>query len=138
MSGAGWGEPLKGMKNVKNYWDQGTAVSSIPTINAVSDSGPGVLAPPTQYVGNQVADLDYLNQKLMIPTKTESGIDLSLLTSVIKPASVVYEKDEVWDYQHLIIDISHLIQSQKDEPPKQVEETEAFNQFEMMPFEEFS
>jgi hypothetical protein len=135
---SGWGEPSKEMKSMKNYWDQGTSVGAIPTITTISDSAPGLLAPPTQYVGNQVADLDYLNQKLTIPTKTESGIDLSLLTSVIKPASVVYEKDEVWDYQHLIIDISHLIQSQKEEAPKNVDDSEPFNQQDMMPFEEFS
>lgn len=133
---AGWGEESKGMKNIKNYWDNTGAVSSIPSINTVSDTGPGLIAPPTAYVGNQVADLDDLNKKLMIPTKTETGIDLSLLTSVIKPASVVYEKDELWDYQHLIIEISRLIQSQKDEPPKKLEEEDQFNEFDVLPFEE--
>lgn len=133
---AGWGDESKGLKNLKSYWDNTGAMSSIPSINTVSDTGPGVTAPPSAYVGNQVADLDYLNQKLMIPTKTEDGIDISLLTSVIKPANVVYEKDEIWDYQHMIIDISRLIQSQKDEPPKTVEETEAFSQFDVLPFEE--
>jgi hypothetical protein len=83
-----------------------------------------------------VADLDYLNQKLVIPTKTEGGIDLSLLTSIVKPAEVVYERDELWDYQHLIIELSNIIRSQKDEPKKVIEDNEPFSQEDMMPFEE--
>lgn len=138
MAGSGWGEAPKQMQTIKNYWDNKETISSIPMMNNISDSqgGSGVVAPPTAYVGHQVADLDYLNQKLVIPTKTEGGIDLSLLTSIVKPSEVVYERDELWDYQHLIIELSNIIRSQKDEPKKVAEDNEPFSQENMMPFEE--
>jgi hypothetical protein len=140
MSGieSGWGDGPKSMQTIKNYWDKGEAISSIPLINAISDNAPSVVAPPSSYVGHQVADLDYLNQKLVIPTKTEGGLDLSLLTSVVKPIDIVYEKDELWDYQHLIIEIAQIIRNQKEEPAKVTEEPEPISEFELMPFEENS
>ena len=137
---SGWGEaPPKNMQNIKNFWDaKETTIASIPTLNAASDTGTNVIAPPSAYVGNQVADLDKLNQKLVLPTKTEGGIDLSLLTSVVKPAEIVYERDELWDYQHLIIEIAQIIRNQKNEPQNTPEEIEPLDQFEMMPFDESS
>lgn len=135
MSRDGWGDPKAA--NAKSYWDNSGTIQSIPTIGVISDNNTGnLIAAPSSYVGQQVSDLNQLNKKLVLPTKTESGIDLSLLTSVVKPVETVYEKDEIWDYQHLIIDISKIIRSQTEEPAKPAEETEPFNQQDMMPFEE--
>jgi hypothetical protein len=130
-----WGTAPKDEKQVKNYWDN-KEIASIPSINTISDTGTNIIVPPISYVGHQVADLDILNQKLVLPTKTEGGIDVSLLTSVVKPVDVVYEQDELWDYQHLIIEIAQIIRNSKDEPVKTVEETENFEDFDVMPFEE--
>lgn len=130
-----WGTAPKDEKAVKNYWDN-KDIASIPSINTISDTGTNIIVPPISYVGHQVADLDILNQKLVLPTKTEGGIDVSLLTSVVKPIDVVYEQDELWDYQHLIIEIAQIIRNSKDEPVKTVEEPENFEDFDVMPFEE--
>ena len=133
----GWGDP-KSMQNAKNYWDdRSVTIQSIPTIGGVSDNNTGnLVAAPSSYVGQQVSDLNLLNKKLVLPTKSDSGIDLSLLTSVVKPVETVYENDEIWDYNHLIIDISKIVRSQTEEPVKTVEENEPFNPQDMMPFEE--
>ena len=134
---SGWGEAPKDIQTISNFWDsKPTSVSSIPTMNAISDAPGGIVAPPSAYVGSQVANLGTLNQKLVIPTKTDSGIDLSLLTSVVKPAEIVYERDELWDYQHLIIEIAQIIRNQKDEPEKVPEEVTPLDQLDLMPFDE--
>jgi Intraflagellar transport protein 43 len=130
---SGWGE---GPKPMKNYWDTKDSVPSIPTINTIADANTLTTAPPTAYIGQKVADLDALNKKIVLPTKTETGIDLSLLTSVVKPVEVVYENDELWDYQHLIIEISQIIRNQKEEPSKPMEESEPFSEYEFMPFDD--
>jgi hypothetical protein len=45
----------------------------------------------------------------------EEGIDLSILTSVVKPWQQVDEHDVHWDYQTLTIEVAHAIRSEKDE-----------------------
>lgn len=133
----GWGEVPKDTQGITNYWDsKHTEISSIPSIAGASENVQGILAPPSAYVGHQVANLSALNQKLILPTKTEGGIDLSLLTSVVKPSDIVYEKDELWDYEHLIIEIAQIIRNQKDEPEKVAEELMSMDQADLMPFEE--
>ena len=133
----GWGEAPKDIQTISNFWDsKPTNIAAIPTMNAISDTPGGIVAPPSAYVGHQVANLEMLNQKLVLPTKTEGGIDLSLLSSVVKPAEIVYERDELWDYQHLIIEIAQIIRNQKDEPENIPEEVVPLDQLDLMPFDE--
>lgn len=84
----------------------------------MSDSGPDisgqVAAPPSAYVSKPIANLESLNHQLVLPTKPEPGIDLSILTSVVKPLDQIYENDELWESQHLIMEVSQLIRRDKE------------------------
>mmetsp|Transcript_2760 Transcript_2760/g.4290 ORF Transcript_2760/g.4290 Transcript_2760/m.4290 type:complete len:126 (+) Transcript_2760:622-999(+) len=113
----GWGEPPSMQqiettnRNRKNYWDEGE-VQHIPTMLAENTLEPSseVAAPPTAYAGKQLG-IDSLNQQVTLPSQPEEGIDLSILTSVVRPAELVFEHDENWSYQQLIIEVSKLITS---------------------------
>ncbi|CAG9320754.1 unnamed protein product [Blepharisma stoltei] len=112
--------PAPSQQAKRNYWAEDSKMSEIPTL--ISDSKVDltgqVAAPPSAYVAQPVANLDALNQQLALPTKPEPGIDLSILTSVVKPLDQCYEPDEIWESQHLIMEVSQLIRKDKENVEK--------------------
>mmetsp|Transcript_1107 Transcript_1107/g.2698 ORF Transcript_1107/g.2698 Transcript_1107/m.2698 type:complete len:130 (-) Transcript_1107:1204-1593(-) len=119
----GWGAPEPNAKAEErnfNPWDIGTTVTNITTIetsNAGSLAGQ-VAAPPSSYAGQHVVELSVLNERQTIPAQPEPGIDLSLLTSAVKPLELINEGDELWDYQHLIIEVSQAIRQEAESQHK--------------------
>ena len=113
---------VKDRKKGENPWDKEstTDISSIPTLGTEVESRGEVAAPPTTYIANSVRDLREL-EKLSIPQNPEPGVDLSLLTSALKPPAAVFETDELWDYQHLIIEVSQAIREDREEVDKDEE-----------------
>ena len=74
------------------------------------DSGPvefkeQVAKPPE--MDNKMTNLRELNKdfKLNVPNVTQDGIDISLLTSVIRPIADLIETDMPWDYLGLQAEI---------------------------------
>jgi len=109
-------------KRSENPWDKESSsdIASIPTLSTQIESGGQVAAPPSAYIANTVRNLTDLD-KLSIPQNPEPGIDLGLLTSVLKPPQAVFENDELWDYQHLIIEVSQAIREDNEEVDKDEE-----------------
>lgn len=109
-------------KRPENPWDKESTsdIASIPTLSAPTESRGEVAAPPSAYIANTVRSLMDL-EKLSIPQHPESGIDLGLLTAVLKQPQTVFENDELWDYQHLIIEVSQAIREETEEVDKDEE-----------------
>ena len=109
----------------KSVWDQDTQpLMEIPTMEVGEAHEPASnIAPPPQAVAATITDISTLNKELQknsIANNPEDGIDLSLLTSVVKPWSQVNEMDEFWDYAKLSIEVAHAIS--KDEEELEVDE----------------
>jgi len=82
---------------------------------ADEDLGMKMADAPSQEVG--VTSLEDLNKELKtaVPfTKTESGIDLKLLTKALTPESMIRELDEPMNFNFLFTSIKSELQTEKD------------------------
>jgi len=85
-----------------SYWEAKTTEIHIPEMG--DDGGMGeeisvvVAEPPS--VDHKMTNLRELNKDfaLNVPSITQDGIDISLLTSVIRPIADLIETDMQWDY----------------------------------------
>ena len=103
-----------------SVWDvDNQPLMEIPTMEVGDPQEPSSnIAPPPQAVAATITDISTLNKELQknsIANNPEDGIDLSLLTSVVKPWSQVNEMDEFWDYAKLSIEVAHAIQQDEEE-----------------------
>ena len=116
---AGWGSTVGGGSVPSNmgmaqktaaasYWDAKTTEIYIPEMG--DDGNPEeistiVAEPPS--VDHKMTNLRDLNKDfaLNVPSITQDGIDISLLTSVIRPISELIETDMQWDYLGLQAEI---------------------------------
>lgn len=98
-----------------NYWDD-SEIIQVPSMSAniVSDSSTAIAAPPTSYIGRDIADIESLNSQLTLPTQPEPGVNLSLLTSVVRPPDQVFEQNEIWDKDHLLMELSRVIRDEAE------------------------
>lgn len=84
-----------------SYWDAKTTEIFIPEMGedgAPEDVSTVVAEPPS--VDHKMTNLRELNKDfaLNVPSTTQDGIDISLLTSVIRPIADLIETDMQWDY----------------------------------------
>ena len=91
------------------YWDNKTTELVIPEMEA--DMGGGddfqaMVAEPPKLEQN-MANLRELEKDLAlnVPSITQDGVDISLLTSVIRPIADLIETDMSWDYLNLQAEI---------------------------------
>ena len=119
----GWGAKNDGLANqggsvgvavksaAANYWDNKTEELDIPemddggAVQMTGDSGVSASAPPV--MENKMIDLAELNKEFSfnVPSTTQEGIDISLLTCQIRPIIDLIETDMFWDYQSLQAEI---------------------------------
>lgn len=86
-----------------NYWDKKTEEIFIPEMNDEGTVGTEDIADPVSApasVDTKMTGLHELNKEfaLNVPSATPDGIDISLLTSVIRPIADLIETDMQWDY----------------------------------------
>jgi len=91
-----------------SYWDAKTTEIFIPEMGedgAPEDVSTVVAEPPS--VDHKMTNLRELNKDfaLNVPSTTQDGIDISLLTSVIRPIADLIETDMQWDYLGLQAEI---------------------------------
>ena len=85
-----------------SYWEAKTKEIFIPEtgeeVDAPQVSQVIVSEPPS--MDNKMTNLRELNKDfaLNVPSTTQDGIDISLLTSVIRPIADLIETDMPWDY----------------------------------------
>ena len=85
-----------------SYWEAKTEEIFIPEtgeeVDAPQVSQVIVSEPPS--MDNKMTNLRELNKDfaLNVPSTTQDGIDISLLTSVIRPIADLIETDMPWDY----------------------------------------
>ncbi len=87
------------------YWDNKTTELVIPEMDAeiiAGDDFQAVVAEPPKLEQN-MANLRELEKDLAlnVPSITQDGVDISLLTSVIRPIADLIETDMSWDYLNL-------------------------------------
>ena len=89
------------------YWDNKTTELVIPEMDAemggvATDDFAAVVAEPPKLEQN-MANLRELEKDLAlnVPSITQDGVDISLLTSVIRPIADLIETDMQWDYLNL-------------------------------------
>lgn len=115
------------------YWDNKTTELVIPEMEA--DFGPAsddiyaqVAEPPK--LEQNMANLRELEKDLAlnVPSITNEGVDISLLTSVIRPIADLIETDMQWDYLTLQAEIGQNYREKYDESNNgEVEGTRANN-----------
>ena len=91
-----------------SYWDAKTTEIFIPQMNeegAPEEISTIVAEPPS--VDTKMTNLRELNKDfaLNVPSTTNDGLDISLLTSVIRPIADLIETDMQWDYLGLQAEI---------------------------------
>lgn len=91
------------------YWDNKTTELVIPEMEgeiAIADDFASVIAEPPKLEQN-MANLRELEKDLAlnVPSITQDGVDISLLTSVIRPIADLIETDMGWDYLNLQAEI---------------------------------
>ena len=91
-----------------NYWEAKTTEIFIPEMGeegAAEEISVVVAEPPS--VDHKMTNLRELNKDfaLNVPSTTQDGIDISLLTSVIRPIADLIETDMQWDYLGLQAEI---------------------------------
>jgi len=91
-----------------SYWDAKTTEIFIPEMGddgAPEEISTIVAEPPA--VDHKMTNLRELNKDfaLNVPSTTSDGIDISLLTSVIRPIADLIETDMQWDYLGLQAEI---------------------------------
>lgn len=90
------------------YWDNKTTELVIPEMEAEAggDDFQAQVAEPPKLEQN-MANLRELEKDLAlnVPSITQDGVDISLLTSVIRPIADLIETDMSWDYLNLQAEI---------------------------------
>ena len=89
--------------NAAQYWDNKTTELIIPEMEAEGQEDTlAVIAEPPKIEQN-MTNLRELDKDLAlnVPSVTNDGIDISLLTSVIRPIADLIETDMQWDYLNL-------------------------------------
>ena len=93
-----------------SYWEAKTEEIFIPDMQddgteATTEFTSVVAEPPS--LDNKMTNLRELNKDfaLNVPSTTQDGIDISLLTSVIRPIADLIETDMPWDYLGLQAEI---------------------------------
>ena len=92
-----------------SYWEAKTEEIFIPDMQddteATTEFTSVVAEPPS--IDNKMTNLRELNKDfaLNVPSTTQDGIDISLLTSVIRPIADLIETDMPWDYLGLQAEI---------------------------------
>jgi len=92
------------------YWDNKTTELVIPEMEGemaiAADDFASVIAEPPKLEQN-MANLRELEKDLAlnVPSITQDGVDISLLTSVIRPIADLIETDMGWDYLNLQAEI---------------------------------
>jgi len=84
-----------------NYWESKTTEIFIPEMGddgGIAEPDTVVAEPPS--VDHKMTNLRELNKDfaLNVPSATQDGTDISLLTSVIRPIADLIETDMQWDY----------------------------------------
>ena len=92
-----------------SYWDAKTTEIFIPEMGeegAVGETVEVIVSAPAS-VDTKMTGLHELNKEfaLNVPSATQDGIDISLLTSVIRPIADLIETDMQWDYLGLQAEI---------------------------------
>ena len=96
-----------GMEQNKNMWDEKVQELDIPELEADAEPAPqnDVTIPPeieTKMLGLEDLEKDMVHN---VPSQIEEGVDLSILTSVIRPVADLIEADIPWDYKSLQAEI---------------------------------
>ena len=85
-----------------SYWDAKTTEIFIPEMNdeGTVEGAVDVIVSEPASVDTKMTGLHELNKEfaLNVPSATADGIDISLLTSVIRPIADLIETDMQWDY----------------------------------------
>lgn len=92
-----------------SYWEAKTTEIYIPEMGEEgfgADDVSNVVAEPPS-VDHKMMNLRELNKDfaLNVPSTTQDGVDISLLTSVIRPIADLIETDMQWDYLGLQAEI---------------------------------
>ena len=92
-----------------NYWDNKTTELVIPEMEAegYEDSTAAVAEPPK--LEQNLRNLRELakDMALNVPSVTPDGVDISMLTQVIRPIADLIETDMQWDYLNLQAEIGY-------------------------------
>ena len=99
-----------GMEQNKNLWDEKVEELEIPELEAEAEEQPqmDVVAPPE--IENKMMGLEELEKDMVhnVPSQIEDGVDLSILTSVIRAVPDLVEPDIQWDYKSLQTEIGQI------------------------------
>ena len=96
------------MEKKQNLWDEQVEELDIPELDndaEVEQTNIDVSAPPE--IENKMMGLEELEKDMVhnVPSQIEDGVDLSILTSVIRPIADLIEADIPWDYKSLQAEI---------------------------------
>ena len=83
-----------------NYWESKTTEIFIPEMGDEGIAEPDTVVAEPPSVDHKMTNLRELNKDfaLNVPSATQDGTDISLLTSVIRPIADLIETDMQWDY----------------------------------------
>ena len=83
-----------------NYWETKTTEIFIPEMGDEGIQEPDTIVAEPPSVDHKMTNLRELNKDfaLNVPSATQDGTDISLLTSVIRPIADLIETDMQWDY----------------------------------------
>ena len=115
--------------NAAAYWDNKTTELDIPEVEAeMIEQNDVVVAEPPMMSVNMVKleELDK-DHAMNVPSITSDGIDISLLTSTVRPILDLIETDMHWDYQSLQVEISQNFREKYGAEGEIVEGTRANN-----------
>ena len=125
----GWGKKDKniaskiGMDQNKNMWDEKVEELDIPELegDAEQPTQQEISMPPE--IENKMLGLDELEKDMVhnVPSQIEDGVDLSILTSVIRPIADLIEADISWDYKSLQAEIGQAYREKFKKMPQQEE-----------------
>ena len=99
-----------GMDQNKNLWDEKVEELEIPELEAEAEeqAQAEVAIPPE--IENKMMGLEELEKDMVhnVPSQIEDGVDLSILTSVIRAVPDLVEPDIPWDYKSLQTEIGQI------------------------------
>ena len=126
---SGWGKKDQniaskiGMDQNKNMWDEKVEELDIPELegDAEQPTQQEISMPPE--IENRMMGLDELEKDMVhnVPSQIEDGVDLSILTSVIRPIADLIEADISWDYKSLQAEIGQAYREKFKKVIKQEE-----------------
>ncbi|CAI2383282.1 unnamed protein product [Moneuplotes crassus] len=127
---SGWGDKDNniaskiGMEQNKNMWDERVQELDIPELEADAEPTPqdDNTIPPE--IDNKMLGLEDLEKDMAhnVPSQIEEGVDLSILTSVIRPIADLIEADISWDYKSLQAEIGQAYREKFAKESKEHEE----------------